>query len=199
MSIWKPLRLKLRLISAPCLILSEVSSDAMLTEATYASTVGIAIVLLQDQGGRLQSVSCWARMLNLADRGNIYYAYDLEALSVCKAVKHWRCYLEGCSKFLVVMYHDTLRHILMQPNNILNNRQARYLRDLQPFVGTMTLAHRKGAMNEADPLSRRPWSYHGRTSCHSSIILGWRGSVTCKITTEVPSVVKRRAVKLNEC
>jgi hypothetical protein len=39
---------------------------------------------------------------------------------------------------------------------MLNKRQARYLRDLQPFVGSMTLAYRKGAMNEADPLSRRP-------------------------------------------
>jgi hypothetical protein len=44
----------------------------------------------------------------------------------------------------------------MQPNNMLNKRQARYLRDLQPFVGSMTLAYRKGALNEADPLSRRP-------------------------------------------
>jgi hypothetical protein len=37
-----------------------------------------------------------------------------------------------------------------------NKRQARYLRDLQPFVGSMTFAYRKGALNEADPLSRRP-------------------------------------------
>jgi hypothetical protein len=39
---------------------------------------------------------------------------------------------------------------------MLNKRQARYLRDLQPFVGLMTLAYRKGALNEAGPLSRRP-------------------------------------------
>jgi hypothetical protein len=29
------------------------------------------------------------------------------------------------------------------------------MRDLQPFVVSMTLAYRKGALNEADPLSRR--------------------------------------------
>jgi hypothetical protein len=29
------------------------------------------------------------------------------------------------------------------------------MRDLQPFVGSMTLAYRKGALNEADPVSRR--------------------------------------------
>jgi hypothetical protein len=37
------------------------------------------------------------------------------------------------------------------------------MRDLQPFVGSMTLAYRKGAMNEADPLSRRPDVVHQAT------------------------------------
>jgi hypothetical protein len=46
--------------------------------------------------------------------------------------------------------HDTLRHLLMQANNMLNKRQVRYLRDLHPFVGSMTLAYRKGAQNEVD-------------------------------------------------
>jgi hypothetical protein len=117
--------LKLRLISAPCLILPEVSSDAMFTVATYASTVGTATVMLQDQGGGLQSVSYWARKLNRAERGNTSSTYDLEALAVCEVVKHWRCYLEGCSKFLVVTNHDTLQHLLRQPNNRLNKRQSR--------------------------------------------------------------------------
>jgi hypothetical protein len=49
--------LKLRLISAPCLILPEVRSDATFTVATNASTVGIATVMLQDHGGGLQPVS----------------------------------------------------------------------------------------------------------------------------------------------
>jgi hypothetical protein len=43
--------LKLRLISAPCLILPEVRSDATFTVATHASSVGIAAIMLQDQGG----------------------------------------------------------------------------------------------------------------------------------------------------
>jgi hypothetical protein len=148
--------LKLRLISAPCLILPEVNSDATFTVATYASTLGSAAVLLQDEGGGPQPVSYWARKLNPAERGNTYSAYDLEALAVCEYVKHWRCYLEGCSKFLVVSDHDTLRHLQRQPNNMLNKRQAKYLRDLQTFVGSMTLAYRKGALNEDYPLSRRP-------------------------------------------
>jgi hypothetical protein len=116
--------------------------------------------MLQDQGGGLQPVSYWARKLNRAERGNTYSAYDLEALAVCEAVKHWRCYLEGCFKFLVVTDHDTLRHLLRQPNNRLNKRQARYLRDLKAFVGSMTLAYRKGALNEAHPLSRQFHVFH---------------------------------------
>jgi hypothetical protein len=76
--------------------------------------------MLQDQGGGLQPLSYWARKLNLVERGNTYFAYYLEALAVCEAVKHWRCYLEGCSKFLVVTHHDTVRYLLTQPNNKLN-------------------------------------------------------------------------------
>jgi hypothetical protein len=97
-----------------------------------------------------------ARKLNPAERGNTYSAYDLEALAACEAVKHWRCYLEGCSKFIVVTCHDTLGHVLKQPNNILSKWQTRYLRDLQPFVGSMTLAYRKEALDKANQLSRRP-------------------------------------------
>jgi hypothetical protein len=148
--------LKLRLISAPSLILPEVNSDATFTVVTYASTMGIAAMMLQDQGVGFRQVSYAARKLNSCERGNTYYAYDLEALAVCEAIKHCRCYLEGCSKFLVVTDHDTMRHSLRQPNNRLNKRRARYLRDLQSLVGLMTLACRKRALNEADPLCRRP-------------------------------------------
>jgi hypothetical protein len=49
--------LKLRLISAPCVILPEVSSDATFTVATNASTMGIAEIPLQDQGEELQPIS----------------------------------------------------------------------------------------------------------------------------------------------
>jgi hypothetical protein len=164
--------LKLRLISAPCLILPEVGSDATFTVATNASTMGIAAIMLQDQGGGLQQVSYWTRKLNPDEHGNTYSAHDLEALTVCEDVKHWRCYLEGCSKFLVVTDHDTLRHLLWQPNNMQITRQARYLRDLQPFVGSITLAYRKGALNEPDPLSRRLDFVP-----HATLPLFWNGEV----------------------
>jgi hypothetical protein len=64
------------LISAPCLIHSEVSSDAMFTVATYAPTVGIATVLLLDLRGGLRLVSYMARKLNPVERSNTYFAYS---------------------------------------------------------------------------------------------------------------------------
>jgi hypothetical protein len=55
--------------------------------------------------------------------------------------------------------HDTRCHLLLQSNDMLNKRHARYVRDLHPFTGTMTLAYRKGSKNEVDPLSRRADCY----------------------------------------
>jgi hypothetical protein len=100
--------LKIRLIAAPCLILPDVSSDAAFTVAKDASTVRTASISLHDQGGGLQHVSYGARNLKSVERGNTYSAYDLEASVVCEAVKHWRCYLEGCSKVFVVIDNDTV-------------------------------------------------------------------------------------------
>jgi hypothetical protein len=48
----------------------------MFSVALDASIVGIATIMLQDQGGGLQQVSYWARKLNPAERGNTYSTYD---------------------------------------------------------------------------------------------------------------------------
>jgi hypothetical protein len=69
--------------------------------------------------------------------------------------------------------------MLKQPNNKMNKRQERYLRNLQPLVGSMTLAYRKGAGNEAYPLSRRPYFVP-----HAIVPLFW--------DVEVPSDEKLR-------
>jgi hypothetical protein len=60
----------------------------MFTVATTTWTMGIPTIMLQDQGGGLQPFSYRARKLNRTERGNTYSAYDLEALTVCEAVKH---------------------------------------------------------------------------------------------------------------
>jgi hypothetical protein len=53
---------------------------------------------------------------------------------------------------------------------MLKKRQARYLLDLKPLVGSKSLAYRTGALNEADPLSRRPYFVPQAT-----ILLLWDG------------------------
>jgi hypothetical protein len=112
-------------IPPPCHVLLEVSSDTTFTVTMYASAVGIAVVLVQDQGRGFQSISFWACKRKSDKRGNSYSAYDLEALVVFEAVKRWKCYLEGRSKFMVVSYHDTVRHLLQQPNDRLSKWHAR--------------------------------------------------------------------------
>jgi hypothetical protein len=62
--------LELRPISAPCLMRPEVRSDATFAVATYASSLGIAAFMLQDQGGGLQLVSYWALKPNPTECGN---------------------------------------------------------------------------------------------------------------------------------
>jgi hypothetical protein len=68
---------------------------------------------------------------------------------------YYICYLEGCSKFLLVSDRDKMPHRLKQPNDKLYKWHAGYVRDLQSFTGAVTVAYRKGSRNEADPLSRR--------------------------------------------
>jgi hypothetical protein len=90
------------------------------THASFPFENGILIVIMHDRGGWLQQISYGAREVNLAERGNTYTAYDLEALAVCEAFKQLRCCLEGCFKFLILSHHDTLRCLLMQPPSKLN-------------------------------------------------------------------------------
>jgi hypothetical protein len=46
---------------------------------------------------------------------------------------------------------------------LVKQTKVRYVRDLQPFTGAMTLAYRKGSINEADHLSRRT-TFYAQTS-----------------------------------
>jgi hypothetical protein len=149
--------------------------------------------MLQHQGGGLQQISYWARKLNLAERANTYYAYDLEALAVCKAVKHWMFYLVGCSKFLVVTYHDTL-------SSHATEQQAEHavntiLAGLATVCGFDDTCISQGSHERSSPVKSATIL---RTLCHNSMILRWRGSVISRITTEVPSDVRRRVVNLND-
>ena len=102
--------LKSRMIAAPILLILSMGHEAEFVVATYASKVGVAGVLLQeDTSGSLRPYAHLARTLK--DCKTRYSAYDREALAVVEAVSRvWRVYLLGCKHFSVVIDHATLTH-----------------------------------------------------------------------------------------
>ena len=148
--------LKARLISAPVLLIPECGPDAEFVVATDASDVGLGAVLLQaDDTGDLRPCAYYARKLNDAERN--YSAYDKEALAIVESVhRAWRVYLDGCRRFTVVTDHATLTHLLTQPSANLTKRQSHFVEKLMPYANYMRIVYRKGELNEADPVSRRP-------------------------------------------
>jgi hypothetical protein len=148
--------LKARMISAPVLLIPKAGHDAEFAVATDASKVGIAGVLLQeDTSGSMRPCAYWARKLK--DCETPYSAYDREALDVVEAVSRvWRVYLLGCKCFSFVTDHATLTHLLKQSSDKLTDRQVHRVERLMPFAQNMSILYRKGSVNEADPVSRRP-------------------------------------------
>jgi len=70
------------MISFPVLPIPKSSRDATFIVATYASKVGIAGALLQeDSEGHLRPCAYWARKLK--DAETRYNAYDKKALAMC--------------------------------------------------------------------------------------------------------------------
>ena len=148
--------LKARMISARVLLIPKSGRDAEFIVATGASKVGIAAILLQeDSEGHLRPCAYWARKLK--DAETRYIAYDKEALAIVEVVSRvWRVYLLGCKSFSVVTDHATLVHLLKQSSDKLTDRQSHWVEKLMPYANEMRILYRKGILNEADPVSRRP-------------------------------------------
>ena len=79
-----------------------------------------------------------------------YTTGEQEMLGIVKALKEWRCYLEGCRQLTIVTDHNPLTYFPTQ--TVLSRRQARWQEFLSRF--TFTVRHRPGAGNPADALSR---------------------------------------------
>ncbi len=62
----------------------------------------------------------------------------------------------GSKCFSVVTDHATLVHLLKQSSDKLTDRQTHWVEKLMPYANTMRILYRKGSLNEADPVSRRP-------------------------------------------
>lgn len=121
--------------------------DEPFTVYTDASDLGTGAVLLQC--GRV--VAYDSQKYNSAE--SRYSVGEKELLAVWKALKKWRCYLEG-TEFTVVTDHKPNTFVLTQPT--LSRRQAKWLQDLTSQFKGMQLMYKKGAENVADALSRHP-------------------------------------------
>ena len=143
---------KRALTEAPVLITADSSPEASFTIYSDASGFAVGSVLLQDQGNGLQPVAYHARKMNQAERN--YPVHEQELLGVKDALLAFRCYIDGCAKITMITDHDTLRYFFQQRD--LSTRQVRWLMLMAPYQRQLDIVYRKGALNHADSLSRRP-------------------------------------------
>ena len=93
----------------------------------------------------------------MKDAETRYSAYDKEALAIVEVVSQvWRVYSLGCKCFSMITDHATLVHLLQQSRDKLTDRQSHWVEKLMPYANEMRILYKKGILNEADPMSRRP-------------------------------------------
>jgi hypothetical protein len=140
------------MVRAPAMVIPDTSPNARYTLYTDASGFTVGPVLLQVQGIGLQPVAYYARKMN---KHEVHYPiHEHEVLSVRDALPKFRCYLDGAAEFTVITDHDTLQHFFRQSN--LSTRQVRWLQVLASYQRHMDIVYKKGAVNHANALSRRP-------------------------------------------
>jgi hypothetical protein len=138
--------LKEKLSTTPVLAYPDFGAPFILT--TDGSSIAVAAVLSQVQGGQERSIAYASRKLNKAERA--YSASELEMLALVWATKYFRCYLYG-RKFLVRTDHAALRFLHQFADN--NSRLMRWSLRLADF--DFVVEHRAGSkIAHADALSR---------------------------------------------
>ena len=141
-------QLKHRLKTTPVLRLPDFLKQ--FTLVSDASLVGAGAVLLQED----QPIAYSSNKFNKAERN--YCTTEQELLGVIKALKEFRCYLEGAAHpvVLVTDHHPNI-YLRTQPN--LSRRQVGWVEYLERFH--YEWKYIPGRFNIADPLSRKPELY----------------------------------------
>ncbi len=111
-----------------------------------ASLNGTGAVLMQEH----QPICYTSSKFTPAERN--YTTGEQELLAVYKALKEWRCYLEGAKGLTLVTDHNPNTYLSTQPS--LSRRQARWMQFFSRFH--YEWQYRPGRLNVADPLSRSP-------------------------------------------
>lgn len=134
--------IKQLLVSPP--VLAYPDPDKAYELISDASITGCGAILVQE--GR--PVAYFSSRFSQAERN--YTTGEQEMLGIIKALKEWRCYLEGCNGLTLVTDHNPLTFFSVQPT--LSRRQARWSEFLSRFQ--FEFKYRPGATNPADSLSR---------------------------------------------
>jgi hypothetical protein len=128
-----------------------MSPNARFTLYTDVSGLAVGAVLLRGIG--LQHVPFHPRKMN---KHEVHYlVHEQELLAVRDTLLKFRCYLDGAAGFTVITDHDTFRHFFRQRD--LFTRHVRWLQVLAPYQRQMDIVYKKGEVNHADALSRRPY------------------------------------------
>ncbi|KAK1605042.1 hypothetical protein QYE76_028715 [Lolium multiflorum] len=137
-------QLKLRLTSAPILIMPDITKP--FDVYCDASKIGLGCVLMQE--GKV--ISYLSRQLKQHEQN--YPTHDLELAAVVLALKVWRHYLMG-NRCEIYSDHKSLKYIFTQKE--LNMRQRRWLELIKDY--DMEIHYHPGKANVvADALSRLP-------------------------------------------
>lgn len=141
--------LKRRLVSAPVLLVPDVTKPFRVV--TDASDFAVGAILEQaDEQGNWHPCAYLSKQLNSAERN--WATYDKELLAIKHATEKWRPYLAG-QHFKVYTDHMPLQYL--RAKSKIPRRQIDYLDWLAQF--DFTTHYKPGSLNTgADALSRRP-------------------------------------------
>ena len=110
-------------------------------------------MLLQLGGDELLHPVAYFSQKHLPSEKN-YPVHDKELLSILKALKHWRRYLEG-TEYSIKIYTDHKNLIYFTESRRISQRHARWVIELSNF--SFTISYKKGIANIVpDALSRHP-------------------------------------------
>jgi hypothetical protein len=157
--------LKLRITTDPVLCQPDHKRpfELEVNASQYATS---AILWQRDDNGKKRPIGYNSSTLNEAERN--YPIYDRELLAIINGLENWRYLLAGAKHpVLVISDHKNLTY--WKDGHNIGRRVARWVGILADY--NITIEHRPGTTNRADPLSRRPDLDDGSRDNQNIIVL----------------------------